>query len=78
MIGSRHIEFGASHQCLQVSIREDIAHVEGIPHPEPFTLFLIDQHVFDNYDRKPIPNLLIALSFTFFRLLFYLAFNLRC
>ena len=27
-IGMRHIEFGASHQCLQVPILEDIAHRE--------------------------------------------------
>ena len=53
-IGVRHIEFGASHQCLQVPILEDIAHVEGIPDPEPFTLFLVDQHVFDNYDRSDV------------------------
>ena len=53
-IGSRHIEFGASYQCLQVPILEEIAHVEGIPDPEPFTLFLVDQHVFDNYDRQDV------------------------
>ena len=53
-IGSRHIEFGAPYQCLQVPIREEIAHVEGIPDPEPFTLFLVDQHVFDNCDRQDI------------------------
>ena len=32
-IGNRHIEFGASYQCLQVPVFEDIAHVEGIPDP---------------------------------------------
>jgi len=53
-IGMRHIEFGASHQCLQVPILEDIAHVEGIPDPEPGILFLVDQHVFDNSDRKDV------------------------
>ena len=53
-IGMRHIEFGASHQCLQVPILEDIAHVEGIPDPEPFTLFLVDPHVFSNCDRKDV------------------------
>ena len=53
-IGMRHIEFGASYQCLQVPILEDIAHVEGIPDPEPFTLFLVDQHVFDNCDRQDV------------------------
>ena len=53
-IGSRHIEFGASYQCLQVPILEDIAHVEGIPDPEPFTLFLVDQHVFTNSDRRDV------------------------
>ena len=47
-----HFEFGASHQCLQVPILEDIAHVEGIPDPDPFTLFLVDQHVFSNCDRQ--------------------------
>ena len=51
-IGMRHIEFGAAHQCLQVPILEDIAHVEGIPDPEPFTLFLVDHHVFSNCDRR--------------------------
>ena len=53
-IGSRHIEFGASYQCLQVPIYEDIAHVEGIPDPEPFTLFLVDPHVFNNCDRQDV------------------------
>ena len=53
-IGSRYIEFGASYQCLQVPILEEIAHVEGIPNPEPFTLFLVDQHVFDNCDRQDV------------------------
>ena len=53
-IGMRHIEFGASYQCLQVPILEEIAHVEGIPDPEPFTLFLVDQHVFDNCDRQDV------------------------
>ena len=53
-IGMRHIEFGASYQCLQVPILEEIAHVEGIPDPEPFTLFLVDQHVFDNSDRPDV------------------------
>lgn len=54
MIGSRHIEFGAFHQCLQVSILQDIAHVEGLPDPEPFTIYLVDYHVFNNCDRKDI------------------------
>lgn len=53
-IGSRHIEFGMPHQCLQVPILEDIAHVEGIPDPEPFTLFLVDPHVLDNCDRPDV------------------------
>ena len=53
-IGTRHIEFGASYQCLQVPILEDIAHVEGIPDPEPGILFLVDLHVFDNYDRPDV------------------------
>jgi hypothetical protein len=53
-IGSRHIEFGASHQCLQVPIHEDIAHVEGIPDPEPFTIFLVAPHVLDNCDRQDV------------------------
>ena len=53
-IGMRHIEFGASHECLQVPILEDIAHVEGIPDPEPNTLFLVDQHVFSNCDRQDV------------------------
>lgn len=36
-IGRRHIEFGRfPYQCLQVPIVEDIAHVKGIPDPEPF------------------------------------------
>ena len=39
-IGMRHIEFGASHECLQVPILEEIAHVERIPDPEPGILFL--------------------------------------
>ena len=34
-----HFEFGAAYECLQVPILKDIAHVEGIPDPEPFTLF---------------------------------------
>ena len=53
-IGSRHIEFGASYQCLQVPVFEDIAHVEGIPDRESFTIFLADQHVFDNSDRQDV------------------------
>ena len=53
-IGMRHIEFGASYECLQVPILEDIAHVEGIPDPEPFTLFLVDHHVFTNSDRQDV------------------------
>ena len=53
-IGMRHIEFGASYQCLQVPILEDIAHAEGIPDPESGTLFLVDQHVFDNCDRQDV------------------------
>ena len=53
-IGMRHIEFGASYQCLQVPILEEIAHVEGIPDPEPSTLFLVDPHVFSNCDRPDV------------------------
>ena len=53
-IGMRHIEFGASYQCLQVPILEDIATVEGIPDPEPSTLFLVDHHVFSNCDRPDV------------------------
>ena len=53
-IGDRHIEFGASHQCLQVPILEDIAHAEAIPDPEPHTLFLVDHHVFSNCDRQDV------------------------
>ena len=54
-IGMRHIELGASYQCLQVSIHEDIAHVEGIPDPGfPSTLFLVDHHVFSNCDRPDV------------------------
>ena len=53
-IGDRHIEFGASYQCLQVPILEDIAHVEGIPDPESFTLFLVEHHVFRNCDRQDV------------------------
>ena len=49
-----HFEFGASYQCLQVPILEDIAHVEGIPDPEPSTLFLVDHHVFSNCDRQDV------------------------
>ena len=49
-----HFEFGASYQCLQVPILEDIAHVEGIPDPEPHTLFLVDPHVFSNCDRPDV------------------------
>ena len=56
MIGNRHIEFGASYQCLQVPILEDIAHVERIPDPEPFTLFLVDHHVFTFSDEKDDGN----------------------
>lgn len=51
-IGFRHIEFGAPYQCLQVSIREDMVHVEGIPDPEPHTIFLVDHHVFITTRRK--------------------------
>ena len=54
MIGSRHIEFGAPYQCLQVPILEDIAHVEGIPDPEPGIIFLVDHHVFSNCDRRDV------------------------
>ena len=50
----RHIEFGAAYECLQVLILEDIAHVKGIPDPEPGTLFLVDYHVFNNCDRQDV------------------------
>ena len=53
-IDSRHIEFGMPYQCLEVPILEDIAHVEGIPDPEPFTIFLVDHHVFSNCDRPDV------------------------
>ena len=53
-IGMRHVEFGAAHQCLQVPILEDIAYVEGVPDPEPSTLFLVDHHVFSNCDRQDV------------------------
>ena len=53
-IGTRHIESGMPYQCLQVPILEDIAHVEGIPDPEPFTIFLVDHHVFSNCDRPDV------------------------
>ena len=49
-----HFEFGASYQCFQVPIFEDIAHVEGIPDPEPGILFLVDHHVFSNCDRPDV------------------------
>ena len=54
MIGSLHIEFGAPYQCLQVPILEDIAHVEEITDPEPFTIFLVDHHVFSNCNRQDV------------------------
>ncbi len=50
----RNIEFGAFYQCLQVPILEEIAHIEGIPDPESFTLFLLDPHVFSNCDRQDV------------------------
>ena len=53
-IGMRHIESGASYQCLQVPILEEVAHVEGIPDPEPHTLFLVDHHVFSRQRRTSI------------------------
>ena len=53
-IGMRHIEFGAFYQCLQVPIFEDVAHVEGIPDPEPGILFLVEHHVFTNCDRQDV------------------------
>ena len=53
-IGMRHIEFGASYQCLQVPILEEVAHVEGIPDPEPFTIFLVDHHVFSHCDHQDV------------------------
>ena len=53
-IGDRHIEFGMPYQGLQVPILEDIAHVEGIPAPEPGIIFLVDQHVFSNCDRQDV------------------------
>ena len=53
-IGMRHIEFGASYQCLQVPILEDIEHVEGIPDPELGIIFLVDHHVFSNCDRPDV------------------------
>ena len=33
-IGSRHIEFGASHECLQVPVLEEIAHVDRFTFPK--------------------------------------------
>ena len=53
-IGSRHIEFGMPHECLQVLIVEDIVHVEGIPDPESGNLFLVNQHVFNYCDRQDV------------------------
>ena len=53
-IGMRHIEFGASYQCLQVPIHEEVAHIEGITDPETGTLFLVDHHVFNNCDRQDV------------------------
>ena len=53
-IGDQHIEFGASYECLQVLILEDIAHVNGIPDPEPGIIFLVDHHVFNNCDRQDV------------------------
>ena len=53
-IGDRHIEFGAAHQCLQVPILEDIAHIERLPDPEPGIIFLVDPHVFSNCDRPNV------------------------
>ena len=43
MIGSLHIEFGAPYECLQVPILKDMAHIEGIPDPEPGTIFLTSE-----------------------------------
>ena len=54
MVGSRHIEFGTPYEYLQVPIFKDIAYVEGIPDPEPGTIFLVDHHVFNNCDRKDV------------------------
>ena len=54
MIGSRHIEFGAPYEYLQVPIFEDISYVEGISDPEPGIIFLVDHHVFNNCDRKDV------------------------
>ena len=53
-IGSRYIEFGMPYQGLQVPIVEDIAHVDGIPDPEPGIIFLVDHHVFSNCDRQDV------------------------
>ena len=53
-IGTRHIKFGASYHCLQVPIREDIAHINGISDPESFTIFLVDHYVFSNCDRRDV------------------------
>ena len=55
-IGMRHIEFGASHQCLtEIPIFKDIAHVEGIPDPEPHSpSIIVDHHVFTNCERPDV------------------------
>ena len=63
MIGSRHIEFGALHEYLQVPIVEDIAHVEGLPDPKPFTLFLVNHHVFSNCE---LPGCSLSDKFRFY------------
>ena len=40
---------------IHESCHENMAHVEGIPEPGfPFTLFLVDHHVFRNYDRQDV------------------------
>ena len=52
--GHRHIEVGRPFEILQVPIFEEIATVQGLPKPEPHTIYIVDRHVFNNAHRPDV------------------------
>lgn len=52
--GHRHVELRQPFEFLQVPVFEEIATVQGIPDPEPHTLYIVDRHVFDNCHRPDV------------------------
>lgn len=53
-IGSRHIQFGRPHECLQVPIHSETPIAENVPDPEPGIILLVDYHVFQAVKRSDV------------------------